>query len=90
VNGKSHIDVIAALSYIAGGGLVSVAVGIGTLVPHYQFAAVAISGIVIGVAGLLVRLFGNPTPTRQALVTDQSTQSPVEVDVHTTAATKGP
>lgn len=55
------IDLAAALAYVASGGLAAVAVGFGTIWPQYQTKAVAISGILIGLAGLLVRLHSTPS-----------------------------
>lgn len=60
---KSQADLWSALSYVAGGGLAAAAVAFATLVPHYQTQILAISAIIVGVAGLLIRLFKNPTPT---------------------------
>lgn len=57
------IDIAAALAYIASGGLAGVAVGFGAIWPQYEIKAIAISGIVIGLAGLLTRLVHNQTPT---------------------------
>lgn len=63
---KSKADWISGASYVAGGGLAAAAVGFATIAPHYQTQILAISAIAIGVAGLLVRLFNNQTPTQTA------------------------
>lgn len=76
---KSPIDVYAGLAYVAGGGLVSVAVGVATFAPHYQTQILAISGILLGVSGLLVRLHKNQTPTNTVQVFDLITGSTVAV-----------
>jgi ABC-type branched-subunit amino acid transport system permease subunit len=55
-------DVAAAISWIASGGLAATAVAFGTLVPHYETQILAISAIIVGIAGLLARLFSNPSP----------------------------
>ena len=62
MNTGNKIDLYAALSYVAGGGLAATAVAVSTLVPHYQVQILAISAIVVGLSGLLARLFKNPTP----------------------------
>jgi hypothetical protein len=75
----SRLDWVAAASYIAGGGLAATAVAIATFAPHYQVQVLAGSAILVGVAGLIVRLVGNPTPTNSAQVFDRTTGSMVEV-----------
>lgn len=55
------IDLGAGLSYIAGGGLAVTAIGLSTAFPTYSTKILAWSGIAIGTAGLLVRLFFNRT-----------------------------
>jgi hypothetical protein len=55
------IDLASGLAYIASGGLAGVAVGFSTIWPHQQTQIVAISGIAIGLAGLITRLLNNPT-----------------------------
>lgn len=55
------VDLAAGLAYVASGGLVSVAVAFGTIWPQYATKFVAISGIIVGLAGLLTRLLFNPT-----------------------------
>lgn len=57
----SRIDVYAAISYLAGGGLIIAATGLAQLVPAQATKITAISGIVVGLAGLLLRLWHNPT-----------------------------
>lgn len=69
---KSRVDLWSALAYIAGGGLASTAVAFATVAPHYQVQILAFSAIVVGVAGLLIRLFKNPTPTVTTLVPTSS------------------
>ena len=78
----NRIDFYAALSYFAGGGFAAASVALGTILPQYQTKILAIAAIAVGLAGLLTRLWKNPTATQQALVEDQTTAAPVVVDVH--------
>jgi membrane protein implicated in regulation of membrane protease activity len=58
---RSHwVDIGAALSYIAGGGLAAGAVAAGTLFPKYSTQIIAWSVVAVSLAGLL-RLFFNRT-----------------------------
>lgn len=75
----NRVDLVSGLSFVAGGGLAAAAVGVSTLAPHYQTQILAVSAIVIGVAGLLTRVFGNPTPTNTIQVFDRNTGSTVEM-----------
>jgi len=59
--GMHKVDLFAALSYIASGGLAAAAVGFAALDPTYHVQIMAWSAIATGVAGLLVRLWKNPT-----------------------------
>ena len=58
------VDIAAGLAYIASGGLASVAIGFGTIWPHEQTQIVAISGIIVGIAGLITRLLTTPAPPK--------------------------
>jgi hypothetical protein len=58
----NRIDLYAALSYIGGGGLAAAAVAFATILPQYQTKILAISAIGVGLAGLLTRLWKNPSP----------------------------
>jgi hypothetical protein len=58
----NRLDIAAALSYLAGPGLMTAAVGFGDAWPAHAKAIVAITGGVVWVAGLLSRLFKNPSP----------------------------
>jgi hypothetical protein len=58
------VDIAAGLAYIASGGLAAVAVGFGTIWPQQQTKIVAISGIIIGLAGLVTRLLSTPAPPK--------------------------
>jgi hypothetical protein len=58
------VDIAAGLAYIASGGLASVAVGFVSIWPHEQTQIVAISGILIGLAGLITRLLSTPAPPK--------------------------
>jgi hypothetical protein len=75
----SRLDWLAVVSYVAGGGLAVTAAALATVMPHYQTQILAISAIAIGVAGMLARLFGNPTPTNTVQVFDRTTGSTVEM-----------
>jgi hypothetical protein len=89
----SRIDLYAALSYVAGGGLLVIATGLGALVPQYQTKILAISGITIGLAGLLVRLLKNPSPpagTTAVVAPTNATPPLVVSDLSTTEPVKGP
>lgn len=55
------VDIASGLAYIASGGLAGVAIGFSTIWPHQQTQIVAISGILIGLAGLITRLINNPS-----------------------------
>jgi predicted benzoate:H+ symporter BenE len=70
----NRVDLYAALSYVAGGGLAATAVGIATFAPHYQVQILAGSAIVVGISGLLVRLFNNKTGSTPP--PDPSTKGP--------------
>lgn len=70
----SRLDWGAALSYIAGGGLAALGPLIGTFTSAKTTAAIiSVIGIVTVIAGLLARLFKNPTPTNAVTVKDQAT-----------------
>ena len=61
----SKVDIYAALSYVAGGGLAASAVAISTIAPHYQTQILAGSAIAVGLSGLLARLFATPSTPPQ-------------------------
>jgi hypothetical protein len=58
----SRIDLFAGLSYIAGGSLTVVASLIGDAAPGHAKEVLAVCGAVTFTAGLLLRLFKNPSP----------------------------
>ena len=59
-----HIDIAAALAYLASGGLAAAAVAASEAFPTDKDKILAGSAIVTGLAGLLLRLVFNPTPDK--------------------------
>jgi hypothetical protein len=55
------VDITAALSYVAGGGLAAAAVASSAAFPQYSAKILAYSSIGVALAGLLLRLFFNKT-----------------------------
>lgn len=63
--GMPKIDLFAALAYIASGGLAATFVAVGVFLPHEQSTILGIGAIVTGLAGLLTRLFKNPSTPQE-------------------------
>jgi len=62
-DGKLHrFDVMAAVSYVASGGLAAASLGLSQILPHYTTTILGVSAIAVGVAGMILRLFSNPSP----------------------------
>lgn len=57
-----HLDLAAGISFIASGGLASAAVALGTLIPSYAVKIMAVSAIIVAVAGMVSRIISNPSP----------------------------
>ena len=52
-------DVIAVCAFISGGGLAVFVQALGNALPRQQQAIINISGVVVAVAGLIVRVYAN-------------------------------
>lgn len=52
----------ATLLFISGGGLANISVLFGAAYPQWTTKALLASGITMGVAGILVKLYGPPVP----------------------------
>jgi hypothetical protein len=72
----SRSDLGAAATYIAGGGLAGLALGLDHFFPGYSSQINSASLIVVAIAGL-VRTVTNPTPTNIVQVYDRNTGSTV-------------
>lgn len=59
---QSNVDWLAGLAYLAGGSATSVGLLLADALPAHKAGIVAACGVVTVTAGLLLRLFKNPSP----------------------------
>ena len=82
------IDWVSFLSFVASGGLATLLAAVGGAFPSQTQKIVAVGAIITALAGVLVRLFANPTGApATAVVQDAPVVSPTGVQVGTNVST---
>lgn len=85
---SNHVDLSAAVAYVAGGGLAALTVALSSAFPTHAVQITAYSSIAVTLAGLLLRVYFNrsvPAGT-QPVITSTDVQTPRVKDLTTPSA----